>query len=192
MRPEVEKPLGWRRWLDTAVFYGTTAAVVFLGVCLGHFHLVTSRCQDHFHTPHRTGLAAAFANWDGQWYARIARDGCFDDPNTASSVGFFPAFPLLGRFLVWTMGLDYDLADSLFEYWPRRMHARPGPLCDGSVPCLPSAGTPVDLVASAFRGDTPGPVRFPPGNIRGPVRGLVSVHLKRTRSARTCLTFPRP
>jgi hypothetical protein len=114
MCPEVDKqPSGWGLWIDAAVFYWATTAIVGLGVSLGHFHLAPSRHQDHFHTPHRTDLVAAFANWDGQWYIRIARDGYFYDPRAMSSVAFFPAFPLAGRCLVWVTGLDYDLALTL-------------------------------------------------------------------------------
>lgn len=113
MFPEAEKPSGWGLWVDTAVLYWTTAAIVVLGVCLGHFYLVESHHHDHFHTPHRTDLAAAFANWDGQWYAHIARDGYSYDPKAQSSVAQFPVFPLAGRCLSWITGLHYDLALTL-------------------------------------------------------------------------------
>jgi hypothetical protein len=113
MYHNIEKPNGWGGWLDAAVVYWTTSAIVVLGVCLGHFYLAESRRQDHFHTPHRTDLVAAFANWDGQWYSRIARDGYFYDSKAQSSVAFYPAFPLAGRFLVWITRLDYDLALTL-------------------------------------------------------------------------------
>jgi hypothetical protein len=113
MYHEVEKANGWGGWLDAAVVYWMTSAIVLLGVCLGHFYLAESRHQDHFHTPHRTDLVASFANWDGQWYSRVARDGYFYNPNASSSVAFFPAFPLVGRFLVWATGMDYDLALTL-------------------------------------------------------------------------------
>lgn len=113
MYHKVEKPNGWGGWLDAAVVYWTTSVIIVLGVCLGHFYLAESRHQDHFHTPHRTDPMAAFANWDGQWYSRIARNGYFYDPKAQSSVAFYPAFPLAGRFLVWITGLDYDLALTL-------------------------------------------------------------------------------
>ncbi len=113
MYPEDEKPTGWGLWVDTAFLYWTTAAIVFLGVSLGHFYLAESSHQDHFHTPHRTDLPAAFANWDGQWYIRVARDGYFYDPKAMSSVAQFPVFPLAGRCLARTTGLDYDLALTL-------------------------------------------------------------------------------
>lgn len=110
---EAEKPNFLRLWLDTAVCYATTTAIVVLGVCLGHFYLTDSHHQDYFNTPHRTDLGAAFANWDGQWYVHIARDGYFYDPETMSSVAQFPAFPLAGRWLALTTRMDYDHALTL-------------------------------------------------------------------------------
>jgi hypothetical protein len=110
MYPEADKSTGWGLWVDTAVLYWTSAAIVVLGVCLGHFHLAESQHQDNFHTPHRTDLVAAFANWDGQWYLRIARDGYFYDPKTMSSVAQFPAFPLAGRGIAWITSFPHDLA----------------------------------------------------------------------------------
>jgi hypothetical protein len=100
-------------WLDTIVLYWVTWMIVYLGLCLGRFHLVESPHQDRFDTPHRMDLEAAFANWDGQWYARIARDGYSYDPDAMSSVAFFPVFPLAGRCVVWITGLGYDLALTL-------------------------------------------------------------------------------
>ncbi len=113
MSHEVEKAGGWGLWLDTALCYWTTTSIVVLGVCLGHSYLSESHHDDYFHTPHRTDIAAAFANWDGQWYVHIARDGYFYDPQTMSSVAQFPAFPLAGRYLARITGLDYDVALTL-------------------------------------------------------------------------------
>jgi len=113
MSHEVEEPSGWGLWLDTAICYWTTTTIVILGVCLGHFYLIESHHQDHFHTPHRADLAAAFANWDGQWYVHVARDGYFYDAKAMSSVAQFPVFPLAGRYLAWATGLHCDLALTL-------------------------------------------------------------------------------
>lgn len=113
MSHDAGKPIGWGLWIDTAFLYWVSSAIVVLGMSLGHFYLADSQHQDHFHTPHRADLIAAFANWDGQWYIRIARDGYFYDPKAMSSVAFFPAFPLAGRCVAWVTGLDYDLALTL-------------------------------------------------------------------------------
>jgi hypothetical protein len=45
------------------------------------------------------------ANWDGVWYQEIARDGYSYDPESAPTVVFFPAYPLLGRGLAAVTGL---------------------------------------------------------------------------------------
>lgn len=113
MCPNPDKAAGRGPWLDAAVCYWTTTAIVILGVCLGHSCLTASLRQDYFHTPHDTDALSRFANWDGQWYVHIARDGYSYDPAAMSSVAFFPVFPLLGRALAWATGLDHDLALTL-------------------------------------------------------------------------------
>ena len=47
--------------------------------------------------------------WDADWYVEIARHGYFFDPHAASSVGFYPLYPLLMRALM-HCGLDPLLA----------------------------------------------------------------------------------
>jgi Gpi18-like mannosyltransferase len=113
MSLEEEKSFGRGLWIHTAFTYWATTAIVFLGVCLGHSYLAESHHQHYFQTQHRSDLAAAFANWDGQWYIRIARDGYFNDPSAQSSVAFFPALPLAGRSVALVTGLDYDIALTL-------------------------------------------------------------------------------
>jgi hypothetical protein len=45
------------------------------------------------------------AQWDGEWYLRIARDGYqWFGPATQSTVGFFPLYPVLGRCAGWLLG----------------------------------------------------------------------------------------
>lgn len=43
------------------------------------------------------GIFVRLANWDGEQYARINRDGYYYSADIPSTVGFFPAFPILGR-----------------------------------------------------------------------------------------------
>jgi len=50
-------------------------------------------------------LLNAFANWDGVWYASIARNGYEDPENQGSFFVFFPFFPLLGRLVERMTGL---------------------------------------------------------------------------------------
>ncbi len=55
-------------------------------------------------------LLAAFANWDGQVYDRILNEGYSSEPRGSPATAFFPAYPLLGRGLVWATGLRSELA----------------------------------------------------------------------------------
>lgn len=86
--------------------YALTLVVVVAGASLGVDILPR---QDH---PKRNepGLAEGFANWDGVWYAEIARDGYSYNKHKASSVAFFPAFPLLGFGAARVTGLREDRA----------------------------------------------------------------------------------
>jgi len=56
------------------------------------------------------GVFVRMANWDGEWYARISRDGYYYSPDRPSTAGFFPAFPLLGRILSRATGLSPEAA----------------------------------------------------------------------------------
>ncbi|HVN85221.1 MAG TPA: hypothetical protein VMW17_10280 [Candidatus Binatia bacterium] len=59
------------------------------------------------------GFLGAFTRWDGGWYAKIARHGYeWAGPDHASSVEFFPLFPLLAKFL--SIFVGGDVALSLF------------------------------------------------------------------------------
>ena len=49
-----------------------------------------------------------FNNWDGQWYHYVAAHGYFYDTAMASSVNFFPAFPLAARAFSELSGLSID------------------------------------------------------------------------------------
>jgi hypothetical protein len=57
-----------------------------------------------------TGFVGSFAAWDGEHYARIAREGHSFDPERQSNVAFFPAFPLLGRIIATITGLPADVS----------------------------------------------------------------------------------
>jgi hypothetical protein len=88
-----------RNWLDHlctgVVFYYLTSLVAVFGVMFGHDYVwPTTLGQSR-----RGDLLDAFNNWDGEWFNRIANEGYQYDPDQMSSVAFFPAFPLLGRWL---------------------------------------------------------------------------------------------
>jgi hypothetical protein len=103
-------PIAPRPFLGTVatgiLYYWLTSLIVVLAVDAG--------CQFVRLSPHplaqRTDFPDAFANWDGAWYKRILRHGYMYDPRTNSSVAFFPAYPLLGRLVVYLTGCDPGLA----------------------------------------------------------------------------------
>lgn len=66
-------------------------------------------CAEH-PLARRSDLVADMAAWDGVWYREIAARGYHYDPNSASSVAFFPAHPLLAGLLSRTAGLRADAA----------------------------------------------------------------------------------
>jgi hypothetical protein len=86
------------------IAYYLTSLIAVLGVLFGHDYLKPA--------PHSLAKGsdeiAAFANWDGQWYVKILENGYRYDPAQPSSVAFFPAFPILGRWLADATGLRPD------------------------------------------------------------------------------------
>jgi len=50
---------------------------------------------------HETDASQYWCRWDAGWYATIAESGYAYDPETTSSVAFFPLFPMLMRGLAW-------------------------------------------------------------------------------------------
>ena len=88
------------------VYYYLTGLVVLAGAWFGTDFL--SR-QSHPRQNPSGGLNALTA-WDGTWYARIARDGYSYDPDEASPVAFFPAYPLLARGVMAATGLRAEAA----------------------------------------------------------------------------------
>ena len=66
-------------------------------------------------TPASPGLAGVLANWDGQWYERIATQGyaSLDEPHSANDAwtwAFPPLFPLLVRAVMTLTGLGFPVA----------------------------------------------------------------------------------
>lgn len=83
------------RIITGSFYYYSTSLVVVIGVSLG-YHFVTFAAHG---LSKRQPLLNHFANWDGEWYTRIAAEGYDYDPDTNSSIAFFPVYPLLGRWL---------------------------------------------------------------------------------------------
>lgn len=71
----------------------------------------------------------AMAQWDGEWYLRIARRGYeWRDATTQSSVAFFPLYPLLGKGvglaignLRWGLLIVTNVSFLLFLYYLYRL-----------------------------------------------------------------------
>lgn len=90
-----------------AFFYCLTSLIAVLGVVAGHdlFKLPTNNPLAS-----RGDLLSAFANWDGQWYKRIATQGYQKQKPGDRALAFFPGYPLLGRWVSQATGMRPELA----------------------------------------------------------------------------------
>jgi len=86
-------------WISSLV----VACAVFFGVDF------VGRDRNKVHEPDRN-LISHFSNWDGPDYARIATEGYDYSLDLPSRSVFFPAYPMLGRALVWATGLPVTTA----------------------------------------------------------------------------------
>src|SRR2546428_514764 len=75
--------------------YYLTSLIAILGVLFGHDFLKAAPNP----LAKQGDELAAFANWDGAWYVKIVDTGYEYQPDRPSNIAFFPAFPLLGKFL---------------------------------------------------------------------------------------------
>lgn len=66
-----------------------------------------------FHLGHVSSAWANFANWDGDWYKKIATIGYeYTNDGQQHSIAFFPLFPLTIR-LIMSFGLSFEVAGML-------------------------------------------------------------------------------
>jgi hypothetical protein len=86
--------------------YYLTSLIAVSGVVFGQSYLQAPRHS----LAKQADLLGVFANWDGNWYVKIARDGYRYDAAQPSNIAFFPAFPLLGRWLANLTGLRIEAA----------------------------------------------------------------------------------
>jgi hypothetical protein len=86
--------------------YYLSSLVAVVGVAFGHEFLKPAP----YAAAKQGDLLSAFANWDGRWYTAIQQDGYHYHPCQPSDVAFFPAFPLLGRWLADLTGLRPEAA----------------------------------------------------------------------------------
>ncbi len=89
------------------LYYYLTSLVVVLGVVFGHDFV---ELPMGFPPAKRGDYIATFANWDGEAYTRILTDGYNQAHWGRQGTVFFPAYPLLGRCLVWATGMRPELA----------------------------------------------------------------------------------
>lgn len=88
------------------IYYYLTGNIVALGVFLG-----TDFLEPSLGSGHKFDYGGeAYANWDGQWYKKIAIDGYGDAPDARSRVAFFPGYPLLGGALSKLVGIKAEVA----------------------------------------------------------------------------------
>jgi hypothetical protein len=83
-----------------------TSFLVWMGAILGTSLVLRSSATGHIFNDR----AAPYANWDGQWYADIARNGYSYRTDDSSNVAFFPVYPLAGRLLARATGLGIEPA----------------------------------------------------------------------------------
>lgn len=94
------------RTLRGATCYYLTSVLVYLGVVFGHDFL---RPSGYFTGP--TGdYFNAFLHWDGRNYNRIMLTGYSYSPEDASTVAFFPLYPLIARALMVVSGCSSEEA----------------------------------------------------------------------------------
>ncbi|MGO9113549.1 MAG: mannosyltransferase family protein, partial [Thermoguttaceae bacterium] len=111
--PRGDAPLEtFRAWRCGAIAYSMSVAIVLAGIALGLYFLAPWNAS---HSPRHvpsTGVPFwdVFNEWDGQWYAQIAREGYTYDPDRMSAVAFFPLYPLLGRLVSEVTWLDESFA----------------------------------------------------------------------------------
>lgn len=104
-------------WLSAFGYTYLTSLIVLFGMLFGTEYLTPSRHGDFFDPPGPVrSVEDAYANWDGKWYVRIARDGYSYDAGRMSSVAFFPVYPTLGRVVAWATGLSPEASLVLLSH----------------------------------------------------------------------------
>jgi len=91
----------WQRLMAGVCWY-YLSLMPLIGVALSTA-VIARKPHPHSNSP---GFFSSMANWDGVWYERIVTSGYYYDPAKHSSIAFFPGFPLLGRLVQITTGLD--------------------------------------------------------------------------------------
>lgn len=90
-----------------SLFYYLTSLIPILGVVAGD-EFVHPLGENPIAT--NADLISRFSNWDGVWYKRIAREGYQEEQSINVAFAFFPAYPLLGRWIAQATGMRLELA----------------------------------------------------------------------------------
>ena len=89
------------------LFYYLTSLISIIGAIAG-YELV--QIPHNNSSAVKGDLLSRFANWDGQWYQRIATDGYKSEGGIDRGLAFFPGYPLLGGGVWRVTGLRPELA----------------------------------------------------------------------------------
>lgn len=149
----------WQLSLLRAIFCcGSGTLVVVLGVLFGAQFV--PRWGQAAVSPKTT--VGHFAHWDGRWQLEIAESGYSYGPSRRSNVAYFPAYPLLARWLARLSGISlewalvlasnacfFGAAIVLARYFAERATHQLGSNVEGSAP--PAAAAP-DVVEYALLG----------------------------------------
>jgi len=93
--------------LERLLAWYVSGLLVLAGVWFGQDYLPQPHAPEHGVEP---GFLTRLLNWDGQWYRTILVDGYTFDPHLASSVAYFPAYPLAGRLITVLTGCSPEIA----------------------------------------------------------------------------------
>jgi hypothetical protein len=104
---DLRVPARWRLAVFAVILSYLTSLVVFAGASFGlSFIRPLAVATDS----KAEGMLGALTANDGLWYCRIAREGYSFDPNTKSTLNYFPLFPLLGYCFGRLTGVSVELA----------------------------------------------------------------------------------
>lgn len=89
------------------IYYFLSTAIVAIGLVVGSG--LSNPFASRGHSFNQT--SECYANWDGQWYVSIATQGDYRYKfGKASSVAFFPAYPVIGAAFARSLRIRSDLA----------------------------------------------------------------------------------
>ncbi len=96
----------WKSWVGLAALYTGTLAIIVGGAAVGTGVMASSADYPH---PHQT-IVEGMTAWDGEWFARVASAGYTYEDGRTPSLGFFPAYPILGRVIMGLTGMSANVA----------------------------------------------------------------------------------